>query len=401
MQQELAVAVRSAGWRGLARAGKRRAVRLLAARVLRRFAARVRRAGPPSTRQPVRPKRSHGPTSATGTGSTSTTRWTTRRDAPWWRSWRRFPTPPLISIIFPVYNSPEEFLRQAIDSVRAQLYTKWELCIADDCSTLPHVAKVLDEYAALDERILVHRREANGHISACSNSAVAMASGSWLCLMDHDDVLAEHALAVSCAGVAPASRSGHRLQRRGSHRSGREQEPALLQTRFRPASHSRSELLLASVPGPRRSGRAGRRVSRGLRGQPGLGSPPQGPRARAPRSGGARPPRALPLEGPLGVDGVVGVGQAVRGRCLAPGGRGTPEADRRGRHGHHRLGHQLQPGRLGAPADPAQGQRHHPAALGPAFGPLYRQCPHAHALPASWRSCWSTTGGSVPPCGGW
>ena len=106
------------------------------------------------------------------------------------------PEQPLISIIFPVYNPPEEFLRQAIDSVRAQLYTKWELCIADDCSTLPHVAKVLDEYAALDTRILVHRRETNGHISACSNSSVAMASGSWLCLMDHDDVLAEHALAV-------------------------------------------------------------------------------------------------------------------------------------------------------------------------------------------------------------
>ncbi len=51
---------------------------------------------------------------------------------------------PLISIVFPVYNPPEDFLRQAIDSVRAQLYTNWELCIADDCSTLPHVAKVLD-----------------------------------------------------------------------------------------------------------------------------------------------------------------------------------------------------------------------------------------------------------------
>jgi GT2 family glycosyltransferase len=108
---------------------------------------------------------------------------------------------PLISIIFPVYNPPEEFLRQAIDSVRAQLYSNWELCIADDQSTLPHVAKVLDEYAARDERILVHKRETNGHISACSNSAVALASGRWLCLMDHDDLLAEHALAVSVLAI--------------------------------------------------------------------------------------------------------------------------------------------------------------------------------------------------------
>jgi GT2 family glycosyltransferase len=108
---------------------------------------------------------------------------------------------PLISIVFPVYNSPEEFLREAIDSVRAQLYTNWELCIADDLSTLPHVAKVLDEYAALDPRILVHKRKTNGHISACSNSAVALASGPWLCLMDHDDLLAEHALALCVLAI--------------------------------------------------------------------------------------------------------------------------------------------------------------------------------------------------------
>ena len=197
MQQELAVAVRSAGWRGLARAGKRRAVRLLAARraavrPVRRFrpvadavgqCGRRGRLDRHSLRGLDRPLRHGG-----------------RRDAarPGGAGGGDPGAQPLISIIFPVYNSPEEFLRQAIDSVRAQLYTKWELCIADDCSTLPHVAKVLDEYAALDERILVHRRQTNGHISACSNSAVALASGSWLCLMDHDDVLAEHALAV-CA----------------------------------------------------------------------------------------------------------------------------------------------------------------------------------------------------------
>ena len=52
-----------------------------------------------------------------------------------------------------MYNPPEDFLREAIDSVRNQLYTKWELCIADDCSTQPHVTKVLEEYTTLDERI--------------------------------------------------------------------------------------------------------------------------------------------------------------------------------------------------------------------------------------------------------
>ncbi len=108
---------------------------------------------------------------------------------------------PLVSIVFPVYNTPEEFLREAIDSVKAQLYPNWELCISDDCSTEPHVAKVLEEYASLDPRILVDRRDSNGHISASSNSAIAQASGTWLCLMDHDDVLAEHALATAMLAV--------------------------------------------------------------------------------------------------------------------------------------------------------------------------------------------------------
>ena len=196
VQQELAVAVRSAGWRGVARAGKRRAVRLLAARG-----------------SAVSPAEPAPPVADASASAAEEVAWTDIRYEDWIDLYdtvddetRRalvaqvaeIPDPPLISVIFPVYNSPEEFLRQAIDSVRAQLYTKWELCIADDCSTLPHVAKVLDEYAALDERIRVHRRPANGHISACSNSAVALATGSWLGLMDHDDVLAEHALAV-CA----------------------------------------------------------------------------------------------------------------------------------------------------------------------------------------------------------
>jgi GT2 family glycosyltransferase len=197
VQQELTQALRSAGWRGLARAGKRRAVRLLAAR---RPAADLS-------------LQAEEPVADASASTAEEVAWTDIRYGDWIELYdtvddetrrallaqvEEIPAPPLISVIFPVYNAPEEFLRQAIDSVRAQLYTKWELCIADDCSTLPHVAKVLDEYAARDERILVHRRPANGHISACSNSAVALASGSWLCLMDHDDVLAEHALAV-CA----------------------------------------------------------------------------------------------------------------------------------------------------------------------------------------------------------
>jgi GT2 family glycosyltransferase len=112
---------------------------------------------------------------------------------------------PVVSIVLPVYDPPEEFLREAIESVRRQLYENWELCISDDCSTQAHVAKVLDEYAAMDSRIKVLKREVNGHISASSNSAVSMASGQWICLMDHDDLLADHALAVAVLALREAS----------------------------------------------------------------------------------------------------------------------------------------------------------------------------------------------------
>lgn len=101
---------------------------------------------------------------------------------------------PLISVIMPVYNTPEPLLREAIASVRAQLYDRWELCIADDCSPAPHVRAVLEAEAAADARIKVVFREANGHISHASNSALELASGEWLAMLDHDDLLRPHAL---------------------------------------------------------------------------------------------------------------------------------------------------------------------------------------------------------------
>jgi GT2 family glycosyltransferase len=95
----------------------------------------------------------------------------------------------------PVYNTPEVWLVKAIESVRAQLYPHWELCIADDASTAPHVRRVLEDYMRRDARIRVTFREANGHISAASNSALALATGEFTALLDHDDELALHALA--------------------------------------------------------------------------------------------------------------------------------------------------------------------------------------------------------------
>ena len=101
---------------------------------------------------------------------------------------------PLVSILLPVYETPEKWLRQCLDSVLAQAYARWELCIVDDASPSPHVRAVLDEYERRDARIRVKRRDTNGHISAASNDALAMASGEYVALLDHDDILRPHAL---------------------------------------------------------------------------------------------------------------------------------------------------------------------------------------------------------------
>ncbi len=101
---------------------------------------------------------------------------------------------PLISVLMPVYNPHEKWLRLAIDSVLSQIYTDWELCIADDASTDIHVRHTLEEYQLRDSRIKVTFRKTNGHISAASNSALGLVTGQWIALLDHDDELPQHAL---------------------------------------------------------------------------------------------------------------------------------------------------------------------------------------------------------------
>ena len=101
---------------------------------------------------------------------------------------------PKVSVLMPVYNVDVKWLTMAIDSVRGQLYENWELCIADDASPNTAIRPLLERYAAMDERIKVVFREQNGHISENSNSALELANGEWLALMDHDDLLPENAL---------------------------------------------------------------------------------------------------------------------------------------------------------------------------------------------------------------
>lgn len=106
----------------------------------------------------------------------------------------RWPRRPLISLIVPVYNPEAEWLEATIDSVRDQNYGNWELCLADDCSTKSHVRDILERHAAADDRVRVVFRETNGRISAASNTALEMARGEYVALLDHDDLLRPHAL---------------------------------------------------------------------------------------------------------------------------------------------------------------------------------------------------------------
>ena len=101
---------------------------------------------------------------------------------------------PLISIVMPTYNSKSEWLVAAIESVRKQLYTNWELCVADDASTDTHVRPILERYVTQDARIKLVFCKEHGHISVASNSALQLASGEFVTFLDHDDLLAEHAL---------------------------------------------------------------------------------------------------------------------------------------------------------------------------------------------------------------
>ena len=89
---------------------------------------------------------------------------------------------PLISVVIPVYNVSEKMLKSCIDSVRKQTYFNWELCLADDASTLPEVKKCLEQYKGTD-KIKIKYREQNGHISACTNTAISMAEGEYLSLI--------------------------------------------------------------------------------------------------------------------------------------------------------------------------------------------------------------------------
>ncbi len=101
---------------------------------------------------------------------------------------------PRISILLPVYRVPLNFLKKAIESVELQSYENWELCICDDASNCSNLLKYLEVKSKTDARIKILIRETNGHISAATNDALALATGEYAALLDHDDELHPDAL---------------------------------------------------------------------------------------------------------------------------------------------------------------------------------------------------------------
>lgn len=107
---------------------------------------------------------------------------------------------PYFSILTPVYDTPDTVLVECVESVLAQDRDDWELLLVDDASPAPHIRGLLGRLAARDPRIRVLHRSENGGIVAASNDALAAATGEFVCLLDHDDLLTYHAL--SSVGTA-------------------------------------------------------------------------------------------------------------------------------------------------------------------------------------------------------
>ena len=107
---------------------------------------------------------------------------------------KKWKNPVVISVLVPAYRTPEVFLKQMMESVLFQTYPYLELCIADGSGTDDSVENVVKEYQKKDPRVRYRRLEKNEGIAGNTNAAIEMASGDYLALFDHDDLLSPNAL---------------------------------------------------------------------------------------------------------------------------------------------------------------------------------------------------------------
>jgi GT2 family glycosyltransferase len=131
-------------------------------------------------------------------------RWNDRRAA--WLASRLAASGPLptLSVVMPVYRPDRDWFDRAVDTLRAQVHSHWELCIADDASGDPALTRHLEVLAARDPRIKVVHRKENGNISRATNSAAELATGDFLLFLDQDDELPPDALGEIALALAAA-----------------------------------------------------------------------------------------------------------------------------------------------------------------------------------------------------
>ena len=106
----------------------------------------------------------------------------------------KFEYQPKISIVVPLYKTPEKYLHQLVESIKAQTYPNWELCLSDGSGADSPLRKTLDALEKSDERIRVIRNETPLRIAENTNAGMEAATGDFIAFADHDDVLTPHAL---------------------------------------------------------------------------------------------------------------------------------------------------------------------------------------------------------------
>ncbi|HET7443397.1 MAG TPA: glycosyltransferase [Solirubrobacterales bacterium] len=112
------------------------------------------------------------------------------------------PSQPLISLVLPTYKTELRYLREAVESVRAQQYPEWELVIVDDGSGEPKLAREIEALAAADQRIKCELLAENGGISAATNAGLRLCTGEFVGFLDHDDKLTPNALLAVAQALA-------------------------------------------------------------------------------------------------------------------------------------------------------------------------------------------------------
>ena len=143
---------------------------------------------------------------------------------------RKWKEAPKISIVVPLYNTPETFLREMIESVMASTYENWELCLADGTPGESVIPAIVQKYQQNDRkiidndvsRVVYQKLKENGGIAENTNAAIAMAGGDYIAFLDHDDVITPDALYEMADRIIKGRKQGKEPEGKGRAHLGNE-----------------------------------------------------------------------------------------------------------------------------------------------------------------------------------